>query len=275
MSPRVACYIPAYNPGPEFGRCLSSIGASTLKPFVLVVDDGSDERIAVDFSAYGLAGEVLHLETNVGHARAANAGLSQLLAMGFDYIARMDADDLVLPARFETQAGFLDANPTIELLATSAETIDEYDAPTGLWKAIPPAALLSTMARNNCVCHPTIMHRASYVRKFGFYPEVRVASDYEFMMRAAIADALHILDAPLTRYRIHGNSISFKKYGDQLRTRFDVQIRYLKHTRMHGVLGLARTLALMVAQATLSSTLLTRLRSYQPTLLRPKPAGAA
>lgn len=271
MKRKLACYVPALNPGPEFGRCLASISASTVKPFVLVVDDGSQPPISVDFHRLGLEGEVLRLDENVGHARAANAALARLVNLGFEYIARMDADDLVKPARFERQVEILDRHPHLELIASAAELIDERDHPAGLWPHVDDHALLKRMALNNCVCHPSIMHRTKYVRTHGLYPEIRVASDYEFIMRAAATRSLHIVPEPLISYRVHANSLSFTKYGEQLRTRISVQARYLRKTGYHGLVGLARTATIMCARMLLPPKLVNRMRALRPRRVRAEP----
>lgn len=109
-------------------------------------------------------------EENKGLAYSLNDLLNIVMPMGYEYIARMDADDISLPERFEKQVAFLDAHPETECLGTWAIEINsdgsEYfrkkmpETHEGCWKQF--------MIRD-CMIHPTVMFRRSYIVKAGLY----------------------------------------------------------------------------------------------------------
>ena len=58
-------------------------------------------------------------DDNKGLARSLNDLLAVVMPLDYEYIARMDADDISLPERFEKQITYLDAHPETECLGTS------------------------------------------------------------------------------------------------------------------------------------------------------------
>lgn len=66
--------------------------------------------------------KVVSLPNNVGLGKALNIGIEHCT---YDWIFRMDTDDISLPCRFEKQVNFILENPTICLLSASIEEFDE------------------------------------------------------------------------------------------------------------------------------------------------------
>ena len=107
---------------------------------------------------------------NKGLAYSLNELLCIVMPKGYQYIARMDADDISLPIRFEKQLAYMDSHPDVECLGTWAIEIksdgSEYyrkqmsETHEGCWKLF--------MIRD-CMIHPTVMFRRSYIEKAGVY----------------------------------------------------------------------------------------------------------
>ena len=104
--PKISVIMPARNAEQYIREAIDSILGQTFADFeFLILDDGStdataeivqccrDERIR--FCPNGC---------NMGVAATLNRGLA---LAGGEYIARMDADDISLPKRFEKQAAYL------------------------------------------------------------------------------------------------------------------------------------------------------------------------
>ena len=109
-------------------------------------------------------------EQNKGLAYSLNELLDKVLVGNYEYIARMDADDISLPLRFEKQINYMNNHPEVECLGTWAIEIksdgSEYyrkqmpEMHEGCWKQF--------MIRD-CMIHPTVMFRRSYIEKAGMY----------------------------------------------------------------------------------------------------------
>ena len=65
---------------------------------------------------------------NIGLTKSLNKGLA--VAKG-KYIARMDADDIAMPNRFEHQITYLDKNTDLVAIGSSVSIIDEKGRKTG------------------------------------------------------------------------------------------------------------------------------------------------
>ncbi|MFM7901190.1 MAG: glycosyltransferase family 2 protein, partial [Bacteroidota bacterium] len=117
MKPQVSFLIPFYNPGNHIFDCIESVLSQSGPEFeVVLVDNGSnDGTYDLVASKYRIHHRIrLAHEPNIGIAHALNTGLKWCSGQ---YIARMDADDICLPGRMEKQAAYLDANPSVGLVA--------------------------------------------------------------------------------------------------------------------------------------------------------------
>ena len=74
--------------------------------------DGPVQKDVDDYLS-GLEDERIHIyrrNENKGLAQSLNDLLAVVMPMGYEYIARMDADDISMPERFEKQVAFMDRN---------------------------------------------------------------------------------------------------------------------------------------------------------------------
>jgi glycosyltransferase involved in cell wall biosynthesis len=110
-------------------------------------------------------------QLNKGLAYSLNELLHIVLDKDYEYIARMDADDISLKKRFELQIKFLKANQAIDCLGTSAIEINE-DEEVFFEKKMPATDFecKKMFIKRDCLIHPTVMFRRSYFEKAGLYP---------------------------------------------------------------------------------------------------------
>lgn len=127
----------------------------------------------VDEYLTGLQDERIHIyrrEDNKGLAFSLNELLTIVLSKDYEYIARMDADDISLPERFAKQVAFLDAHPDTECLGTWAIEINS-DGSEYYRKQMPETheECWKQFMIRDCMIHPTVMFRRSYIEKAGVY----------------------------------------------------------------------------------------------------------
>src|SRR5437868_1739700 len=106
-TPLVSVVMPLYNAAVYLPAALDSILAQTLRDFeLIVVDDGSRDRSPAILRRYQSRDPRLRVisRPNTGIVGALNDGLA--VSRG-EFIARMDADDISLPERFEKQVTYL------------------------------------------------------------------------------------------------------------------------------------------------------------------------
>lgn len=153
---------------------LDSIFAQSFKNFklLLYIDGPVPEgiwRVIRSYKDERL--KVIDNPVNKGLATALNNLLSR--CKEYSFIARMDADDIALPDRFEKQIAYLEAHPEVDMVGGAINEIDENGNDRGKTTRYPcePDSCRAFFAKRNPVAHPTVMFRRSFFEKAGWeYP---------------------------------------------------------------------------------------------------------
>ena len=224
--PAISVILACYNTERYIALAVHSILAQTFGGFELIlIDDGSTDRssqICRELAAKDSRIRLISRE-NKGLTKTLNEGLS--LATG-PLIARMDADDLSLPTRFEKQVAYLNAHPECVCVGSRVTLIDPYDSPISvsdhkLEHDAIDADLLKGIGWS--IVHPAAMMRAEAVRRAGGYREqFKTSQDLDLWLRLAEIGKLANLEEPLTQYRQHFESVAFNKADEQWRCKSEI-----------------------------------------------------
>lgn len=122
--------------------------------------DLADERV-----------KILRREENKGLAQSLNDLLDIVMPMGYQYIARMDADDISETNRLEKQMAFLLQNPDVDCVGGAINEIDENGQNRGKVTSYPcsPEETRAFFCKRNPVAHPTVLMRRRIFEKAGCY----------------------------------------------------------------------------------------------------------
>ncbi len=125
-APRVTVLMTLYNKGPYVEEAIHSVLAQTFTDFeLLVVDDAStDGGLEQVKSIQDPRIRILESAVNGGRATTANRGYEAALG---DYIAPLDADDIMLPKRLAKQVAFMDTHAEVGALGTWAKAFGAAD----------------------------------------------------------------------------------------------------------------------------------------------------
>lgn len=153
---------------------------------------------------------VFENDKNIGLAASLNKGIN--LSKG-KFIARMDADDISLPYRFERQLKLLRQNNKVGICGGRAKIINEYEKVKGYIKMkSSPAILRENIFFESPFIHPTVMIRRELLDKENYDENLRVAQDWNLWLRLVNeTDYANLKDCVLL-YRVHDNQ-SQKKAG--------------------------------------------------------------
>ena len=215
----ISVILACYNTERYIASAVKSILAQTFGDFELILlNDGSTDRSAEILKQLAAQDSRIKLisRPNKGLTKTLNEGISLATA---PLIARMDADDISLPTRFEKQVAYLDANPDCVCVGSRVTLIDPYDSPISVTDhkldhdAID-ADLLKGIGWS--IVHPAAMMRTEAVRRVGGYREQFTTSqDLDLWLRLAEIGKLANLPDALVQYRQHFESVASTKHEAQ------------------------------------------------------------
>ncbi len=222
MSPRVSILMPVYNAAPYVKDAVDSILNQSFRDFELIIlDDASTDESATVLDSFEDSRIVRYTSgKNVGLANILNVGID--MARG-EYIARMDADDISLPTRLQTEVEYLDSHPKIDLVSCGMQQFGLADRTMSYKESF-------WLVCYNAFFFSPILHASSMWRKNSFeaknlrYKQERVPSeDYDLWVQA-LCEGLKLINIPevLYRYRIHGKQ---NTTNQDLCKRMDVEIQ--------------------------------------------------
>ena len=159
--PKVTIGLPFFNPGIHFESALKSIFCQTFQDWELIlIDDGSTDG-SLEFAQKIQDSRVIIIYDgkNLGLPKRLNQ-ITQM-AKG-QYIARMDADDLMHPERISKQVEFLDKNKTIEIVDCAYVIIDKNNMPTHIMNNSNKLPSAYQLLKHGGFAHPTIIGKRSW-----------------------------------------------------------------------------------------------------------------
>ncbi len=213
-NPLISVILPVYNANGYLPLALESIFAQTYKNFELIaVDDGSTDNSLDILKKYAKKDQrikVYHNKRNLNIANSLNLGIKH--AKG-QYIARMDADDISLPHRFQKQIHFLLKHPEVIILGGQVRTIDVNGKALGR-KLFPilDNEIRESLYTSNPIQHPTaIINKFLLPKNFSWYnPSLPPAEDYDLFFRLGQYGKYHNLNHFVLKYRQYLGSSTFK-----------------------------------------------------------------
>lgn len=196
----VSIGIPFLNAEATILDAVRSVFAQSYRDWELILlDDGSTDR------SLEMATSILDPRVRVvsdGQIRGLQVRLNDivLLARG-EYVARMDADDLMHPDRLARQIGYLEGNRQVDVVGAAVYTIDGSNNVTGVRHTDIADSSPAGILRRGFICHPTATGRTEWFRRNRYDPSFAAAEDHELFCRTAGRSKLARLPTPLLYYR--------------------------------------------------------------------------
>lgn len=205
----ISVILPVYNAENYLFEAIESVLNQTFVDFeLIIINDGSKDSSLDIINSFKDQRIFLVDQHNKGLAATLNHGLS--LAKG-KYIARMDADDIALPNRFEIQLNFLKKNPKYKLIGSAVEIIDMHGSCLCVDIPYTGYAFLKKFMNKvgNPFKHPTVMFEKDVALNLGGYNEKigKYFEDYFLWSKIAEQYKVEILSVVLLKYRITPGSI--------------------------------------------------------------------
>jgi glycosyltransferase involved in cell wall biosynthesis len=213
VQPVVSVVMPVLDAARFLPAAVDSVLRQTLSAFeFLIFDDGSSDGSKEMLRRYAAtdARIRLFLREHRGYVTWLNEGIAG--AHG-EFIARMDADDVCLPRRFESQVAFLREHGDHVAIGTSYVSIDADGEPLLVHhQETSPDEVGRRLRRGQLgvIAHPTCMMRRDAVARVGGYQErFETTEDLDLWLRLLEHGRLANVSDVLLEYRHHHSNITY------------------------------------------------------------------
>ena len=212
--PAISVLLPIRDAQRTLGSCLRSLHRQTCEDFEIVaVDDGSTDGTAALLDLWRRRDRRLRV------VRTGPRGLVSALNLGLEHcraplVARMDADDAMLPKRLAKQIGLLNDRPQLGVVSCGVRCFPRYRIAGGFrtyedWLngIVTPDEHVAWRFVESPVAHPTVVYRRRLVRCVGGYRDAPSGrsdepwpEDYDLWLRlfergvpfAKVPEVLHL-----------------------------------------------------------------------------------
>ncbi len=180
--------MPVFNAESTLNECIKSILGQTLQSIELVVVDdfSTDQSISV-LRSYNDPRIKIFENREKGIVPALNRGIEKCRS---EFIARMDADDVMYPERLQKQYELMRHDSALTLCATQARKFPEAIIRAGYieymrWQnaCLSQQDIVNQIYIESPFAHPSVMFRKSRVQALGSYRDGEFPEDYELWLR--------------------------------------------------------------------------------------------
>ena len=210
-NPEISVLLPTYNSEKYIADTLWSIFNQTFTNYeIIILNEFGSEDNTLDFIQLFEDNRIRIIQNDK------KLGLADSLNRGIDvskgkYIARIDADDLAMPNRFQKQYDFLESNKDYSLCG-SLQRHFGLNVDCIHRVALSHEDIKAYLIYNCELCHSTLMlRRDDFVSKNLYYDKTKFAEDYELWTRAIHNMKFANIPEVLGEYRIGNDNITQNK----------------------------------------------------------------
>lgn len=201
--------MPVYNAEEYLALAITSVLVQSYKFWeLIIIDDGSTDnsvKIARKFQEMDSRIRVISDGNNMKLAYRLNQVINEAK---YDYIARMDADDLIHPNRLKIQIDFLRNNLNFDLVSSGVVSIDNKNKVYGYRNVDEIKIGFNKLSRSYPeIVHASILAKKSWYVRNNYDTTYSRGQDYELWCRTSSQDDLKLAVLPdlLYYYREEGN----------------------------------------------------------------------
>lgn len=205
----------------NLNKCFQSLwDDQSIKPseVILVIDGPIDidlENIVNHWKfKIGEPLKILPLSHNLGLGKALNEGLKHCT---YEWVFRMDTDDICTPDRFEKQIQFIEDNPEVVLFSAQILEFNEIPADSNIVKSVPIQhdEILKFSQKRSPFNHMTVAYKKHVIEKVGGYQHHLFMEDYNLWLRVIAAGYIVGNHPDILLYARVGNGMYARRKGWQ------------------------------------------------------------
>ena len=211
MTPQISVIMSVYNGETYLKEAIESVIEQTFQNWeLIIINDCSTDSTAQILADFSLKDERIKVYTNEVNLKLP-ASLNKAISLCCGkYIARMDADDISLPDRFEKQYKFMEENQDVALSSCRFMTVKNgvYSS-GGAGGRCDNKALRAMLLVANPILHPGVIAKAEVMKKFNYDTTLTCTEDLELWIRMVMENQkIQILPECLLIYRLHDKQIT-------------------------------------------------------------------
>ena len=230
MDSIISVILPVYNAEKTVREAIQSIIDQTYEKWeLIVINDGSTDGTELTILSFK-DNRIKYFvnEGNRGLIYSLNRGLKLASSK---YIARMDADDICYPERFEKQVEFMESHPDIIVSGTQIAYFGTKDTNYKKLKfPLDDKSLKEMLAISTCFAHPSVIIRKSMLESSAVTYDVNFknAEDYSFWVDLIPYGKFANLSETLLHYRVSDTQISQSGNARTLKSVIECRKKYLR-----------------------------------------------
>lgn len=225
-NPAVSVVVPVFNAERYLDACLASVVAQDFTDCeILLYDDGSTDGSSVKLAEWAKRDPRIRVER--GSERLGPVGSSNRIVVlaRAPLIARLDADDLMLPGRLSAQVAAFAARPDAVLVGGLAWTID------GAGRRVRAPDLARVLRASNFAPFPhsaAMFRRDAWTRIGGYRAGTEKWEDVDFFLRMSAAGSVWVIPHAIAAYRQNADTTRLQEGIDALERAMDRMARTLE-----------------------------------------------
>ncbi|WP_165043907.1 glycosyltransferase family 2 protein [Dysgonomonas sp. ZJ709] len=232
-TPQISIVMPVYNAQEYLCQSIDSIIQQTFTDFeLIIVDDGSTDKSAEIISDYKDP-RIHHILNEHNFIQSLNNGITAAVGK---YIARMDADDIMLPKRLQLQYEFMENNPNVDISGSWMQSFGQREYV--MKNATDHQGILCQAILHSPLYHPTIIMKRSIIHSFPFLDNVSqlynekytYAEDYHCWIELIKKGSVFAnIPEVLVKYRCSNNQLTVIKQKEILACTVKIQNEYIEY----------------------------------------------
>ncbi len=227
-NPLVSVIMPAYNSEKYISVAIESILNQSFKDFeFIIIDDGSTDKtweIIQEYAKKDWRIVPVRNEENLNNYARRNKGIK--MSKG-KYVVWQDSDDISLPGRLKKQVNFMEKNPEVGICGSFMQIFtDEKDLNIRKYST-EDEDLRKDIFKYSPIAQPTAIIRKECYEKVGYYDD-RYDATQDLDMTFRIGNEFKLANIPevLIRYRVHPDSVTYKKLKKQIKNALRIRRKY-------------------------------------------------
>ncbi|MCL1985386.1 MAG: glycosyltransferase [Betaproteobacteria bacterium] len=231
-TPAVSIIMNCLNCARDLPAALAGVQTQTFQDWEIIFwDNASTDASPGIAQSFGPKLRYFRAEETATLGSARNQALREARGR---YIAFLDCDDLWLEEKLEAQVALFEGNPRLGLACTDTEIFAGAKTLSRVFARSAPARgrIFAELMQRQWISMSSAMLRTQALHSLDhwFDESLQLCEEADLFYRIAHDWELDYVDAPLTRWRVHGANTTFKKFGQ-----FAQETLYIldKHRRMY------------------------------------------